>query len=84
MRVNEDNELVIAGTTESANLPTTTGAYDVTHNGGRDIFVTRFNATGTNLMGATYIGTTQDDANTFSATTLTTFVTGQNTSVLRR
>ena len=80
MIVNDDNELIIAGTTESTNLPTTGGAYDPTHNGGRDIFITHFNATGSALLGATYIGTSQADANTFSATTLTTFVTGQNTS----
>lgn len=80
MIVNPDNELIIAGSTESTNLATTAGAYDVTHNGNRDIFVARFNATGTALLGATYVGTSQDDANTFSATALTTFVTGQNTS----
>ncbi len=80
MIVNKDNELIMAGTTTSTNLPVTTGAYDPTHNGGRDIFVAHFNATGSALIGATYIGTASGDANTFTATTLTTGVTGQNNS----
>lgn len=80
MIVNDQDELIIAGTTTSTNLPTTSGAYDPTHNGGRDIFVAHFNTTGTALIGATYIGTSQGDANTFTATALTTGVTGQNNS----
>lgn len=33
--------IVIAGTTNSTNFPTTPGAYDVSHNGGYDVFIAK-------------------------------------------
>lgn len=59
--VDAANNLIIVGKTYSSNFPTTTGAYDVTHNGGADIVVTKLNATGTALLGSTYIGGSGDD-----------------------
>jgi hypothetical protein len=53
--VNNANELVIAGSTTSANLATTVGA-DATLGGGTDIFVCHLNIDGTDLIGATYLG----------------------------
>jgi gliding motility-associated-like protein len=56
MKVNADNELVIIGGTNSNNIPVTGGCYDNSLDGPSDIFVAHFNATGTALIGATYLG----------------------------
>lgn len=56
MVVNNNFELAITGSTTSTNLATTTGCYDNTANGASDIYVAHFNATGSSLIGATYIG----------------------------
>lgn len=66
LRVNEDNELVATGSTNSANLPVTTGAYQPTNGGGLDIFVTRFSADATAILGSTYIGGSANEASTLS------------------
>jgi hypothetical protein len=48
---------VVAGYTESADFPTTPGAYDVTFNGGfHDGFVVKLSADGSSLLWATYLG----------------------------
>ncbi len=54
--VNARGELTIGGSTTSPDLPVTPGCYDNTGNGGIDLFVARFNASGAVLTGATYIG----------------------------
>jgi len=75
--VNSNDELFVLGTTASDNFPVTHGAYDTTFNGGVDpgvfngigihystgcdIFVTRFNSTGTALLGSTYLGGSDND-----------------------
>lgn len=56
MMVNALGELIVVGNTSSSNLPFTTGCIDSTLGGTRDIFVAHFNATGTDLIGATYMG----------------------------
>ncbi len=56
MVVNAVGELVVCGSTSSSNLPTTTGCYDNSLGGTMDIYVVHFNATGSALLGATYIG----------------------------
>lgn len=77
MYVNSFDELVIFGTTGSANFPVTPDAYDTTFNGGTrvyyegnsitnfengsDIFVARFSADGTQLLASTYIGGSGND-----------------------
>jgi len=68
MMVNDLEELVVAGSTTSSNLPTTTGCYDNTLGGNVDIFVTHFNATGTALIGSTYVGGSGTDPLVVSAT----------------
>ncbi len=52
---------IVTGTTESSGFPTTTGAYDRTHNGGSDVFVFKLNAAGSTLIFATFIGGSEDD-----------------------
>lgn len=57
---------VIAGFTESADFPTTPGAYDTTCNScdgyfRNDVFVTKLNATGTALVYSTFLGGSSND-----------------------
>ena len=60
--VNNNNELCIYGLTGSPDFPTTTGCYRSTFNGGDlDIVITHLNATGSALMGSTYIGGNASD-----------------------
>ncbi len=56
MVVDAQNNLVVAGKTFSTNYPTTSSSYDGSANGLSDICITKFNATGTALLGSTYIG----------------------------
>jgi hypothetical protein len=54
----------IVANTGSNDYPTTTGAYDVTYNGGNDIVVTGLNCAGTgpsDLVYSTYLGGSADD-----------------------
>lgn len=55
------NQLCIAGRTYSANFPVSNGCYDATYNGGADMFVAKFDPTGTVLIGSTYVGGSGDD-----------------------
>lgn len=59
--VDTAHNLLVAGRTYSSNFPTTTGAYDVTHNGAADIVISKISANGTQLLGSTYIGGSGDD-----------------------
>lgn len=58
---NSNNELIICGTSQSTNLATSTGCYDATNNGMQDIYVAHFDATGSTLIGATYVGGSSSD-----------------------
>jgi hypothetical protein len=51
----------VTGFTESADFPTTPGAFDTTFNGVRDAFVTKLNARGSALVYSTFLGGTSDD-----------------------
>lgn len=70
------NNLFLYGATGSSNFPITTGAYDATYNGGSylnfnfngtefvtgtDIYVSKFDATGSALLGSTYLGGSAND-----------------------
>ncbi len=77
MFVNTFDELVIFGTTGSANFPVSATAYDTTFNGGTslqyegsssinfpngvDIFISRFSGDGTQLQASTYVGGSGND-----------------------
>jgi hypothetical protein len=69
--VDHQNNLCLLGVTGSTNFPTSSGAYDSSFNGGdslrftftgtnfnngTDIFVTKFNPSGTTLIASTYLG----------------------------
>ncbi|MBP7809604.1 MAG: gliding motility-associated C-terminal domain-containing protein [Bacteroidia bacterium] len=74
--VDVNNNLFLYGATGSSDFPISAGAYDATFNGGNfinfmfngtqftngtDIYVAKFNATGTSLAGSTYIGGSDND-----------------------
>lgn len=54
--VDASGNAYVTGGTRSFNFPTTVGAFDTTHNGGQDAFVTKLNSSGTALVYSTYIG----------------------------
>lgn len=64
--VDGSGNLAIVGRTLSANFPTTANAYDASYNGGTDIAVVKLNATGTALVGSTFLGGSLDDGNNIS------------------
>jgi len=64
--VDPSGNLIIAGRSYSTDFPTTTGAYSTTAHGGADIIITKLNATGTGLIGSTYIGGSGDDVVNYS------------------
>ncbi len=51
----------VTGRTESTNFPITSGAYDASHDGGFDVFVTKLNSSGSALSYSTYLGGSLDD-----------------------
>ncbi|HEX8609620.1 MAG TPA: PKD domain-containing protein, partial [Pedobacter sp.] len=71
MVVNSQNELLLYGATGSTDLPVSANAFDQTFNGGipmyfyrngtyfyggTDIYLAKFNSTGTSLLASTYVG----------------------------
>ncbi|MCZ6688143.1 MAG: SBBP repeat-containing protein [Planctomycetota bacterium] len=54
--VGPGGEVVVTGSTKSADFPTTAGAFDETHNGSYDAFVLRLDPTGSALEYSTFIG----------------------------
>ncbi|GAB5419127.1 MAG: hypothetical protein Crog4KO_06350 [Crocinitomicaceae bacterium] len=63
MFVSQTGELHVMGTSSSSDFPTSAGALSTALNGGTDITVTHFNATGTGIVGSTYVGGSMDDGN---------------------
>ena len=61
MITTEDGRLVIYGRTFSTNFPTSNTAYDRTHNGACDIYVTILNQAGSGIYASTLIGGTGED-----------------------
>ena len=51
-----DGRAYVTGGTRSPDFPTTSGAFDTTHNGLDDAFVTKLNASGSALAYSTYLG----------------------------
>lgn len=79
MVVNQNNELIIFGTTGSSDFPLGTNAFDDTFNGGdsimydnvivfpdgTDIFLTKLSEDGSQLLGSTYLGGSKNDGLNF-------------------
>ena len=51
----------VTGYTTGSNFPTTGGAFDTSHNGGEDVFLTVLNAAGSALVYSTFLGSSGDD-----------------------
>ncbi len=51
-----DGNVIIAGYCGSRGIPITTGAYDTSHNGSSDVFVSKLDSGLTNLIASTYLG----------------------------
>ncbi|HYG50180.1 MAG TPA: hypothetical protein VD905_04715, partial [Flavobacteriales bacterium] len=82
--VNDNDELMCFGATSSTDFPTTETAYDTSFNGGStiqfyyngvyytgtgtDIYVTKFNAAGNDLIGSTLIGGSSNDGVNYKVT----------------
>ncbi|MBL8378493.1 MAG: SBBP repeat-containing protein, partial [Burkholderiales bacterium] len=52
----------LTGETASSAFPTATGAFDTSHNGGTDVYVTKLNAAGTAVIYSTFIGGSGTDS----------------------
>lgn len=59
--VDNKENLVIMGTTNSEKFPVSSNAYQKKLKGAEDIYVTKLNKNGTTLIGSTYIGGSQSD-----------------------
>jgi hypothetical protein len=59
--VNDSGRAWVTGFTESENFPVTTGGFDQTHNGERDIFLCGLDASGSALVYSTFLGGADDD-----------------------
>ena len=61
LQLNGVGEVYVVGETWSGDFPVTSGAYDETFNGDRDVFVAKLNAVGDALLYGTYFGGTGRD-----------------------
>jgi len=62
--IDSSGNAYIAGNTvdSTTDYPTTVGAYDTTHNGGNDVFVSKFNSALTSLSASTFVGGTANES----------------------
>jgi len=60
--LDSSSNIIMGGSTESSDFPTTTGAYDTSHNGNFDSFVGKLDSSGSSLLFSTYLGGSQEDA----------------------
>jgi Cep192 domain 4/Beta-propeller repeat/HYDIN/CFA65/VesB-like, Ig-like domain len=60
--VDAGGDAYVTGSTNSANFPTTSGAFQVTNGGSGDAFVAEINSTGAGLVYSTFLGGTGSDA----------------------
>ncbi len=56
IRVAENGDIIVGGYTDSQDFPTTPGAFQTTHQGNMDIFVSRLNASCTQMIWGTLLG----------------------------
>ena len=56
LAVDDQGCAYVTGYTRSTDFPTTPGAFDTSHNGGPDVFLTKLSADGNSLLYSTYLG----------------------------
>lgn len=61
LAVDGSGNAIITGLTESGDFPTTDGAYSTTFSGVADVFITKMNSTGTDIIYSTFFGGTEYD-----------------------
>ncbi|MCP4723720.1 MAG: hypothetical protein GY863_01725 [bacterium] len=59
--VNAKGEVYVTGSTSNADFPVTTSAYNMKHNGGRDVFIAKFDPELKTLLASTFLGGSGDD-----------------------
>ncbi|MDP1879849.1 MAG: SBBP repeat-containing protein, partial [Parachlamydiaceae bacterium] len=59
--IDNTNNPYVVGRTNSTNFPVTVGAFQTTRGGGFDVFITKFNTTGSGLVYSTYLGGSNDE-----------------------
>jgi hypothetical protein len=59
--VDHDGNVYIAGYTESPDYPVTSGGFDTSYNGGRDVFISKFDSGLTRLLASTFVGGSGDE-----------------------
>jgi hypothetical protein len=60
--LDSSNNVYIVGRTSSSLFPTTVGAYDTTHGGSNDTYISKLNSDLTSLLASTYLGGTGAEA----------------------
>ncbi|WP_309495418.1 SBBP repeat-containing protein [Mechercharimyces sp. CAU 1602] len=80
--VDSSRSAYVTGVTDSADFPTTTGAFQTINMGGGDVFVSKLNVAGSSLVYSTLVGGTGGDIGRSIAVDATgnTYVTGQTSS----
>lgn len=61
--VDSFDNIYLSGYTQSPNFPTTVGAFDQSHNGNSDVFVTKLSPSGLPVVYSTFIGGSGNDEN---------------------
>ncbi len=59
--IDGDGNVFIAGYTESADYPVTEDGFDTEYNGGRDVFISKFDRELTTLLASTFVGGSGDE-----------------------
>lgn len=76
----EDGNVVATGDSYSNNLPTSSGAFQTTNNGGKDCYMVKFDPNGQRLFGTYFGGIGNDDAFTVKSKNGRIYVAGYTTS----
>jgi hypothetical protein len=78
MHVSADGSVYLSGATVNSDFPISTGAYNTTFAGVRDLFITKFNPTGNNILFSTFYGgnSTDESASLFVDANGNLYLTG--------